>query len=117
MTNCLGFWARKRSRREVLKALKNFSLFPLFFVSFLGTDNSKFCGQVQTKVAGGTRQNLENFAIKTFGITTKGGEEGRKKEKRTRLLAIALIAVRRYILNPGYNNNRGTFCLPNGLGT
>lgn len=66
-------------------------------MSFLGTDNSKFFGQVQTKVASGTRQNLENFAIKTFGITTKGGEEGRKREKGTRLLAIALIAVRRYI--------------------
>lgn len=76
MTNCLGFWPRKRSRREVLKALKNFSLFPVFFsVSLLGTDNSKFFGQVQTKVASGTRQHLENFAIKTFGITTKGGEE------------------------------------------
>lgn len=100
MTNCLGFWPRKRSRREVLKALKNFSLFPLFFsVSLLGTDNSKFFGQVQTKVASGTRQNLENYAIKTFGITTKGGEEGRKRKsgKGTRLLAIALIAVRRYI--------------------
>lgn len=43
-------------------------------MSFLGTDNSKFFGQVQTKVASGTRQNLENFAIKTFGITTKGRE-------------------------------------------
>lgn len=85
-------------------------------MSFLGTDNSKFFGQVQTKVASGTRQNLENFAIKTFGITTKGGEEA-EGDKAFGNCTDCSAQIYTSILNPGYNNNRGTFCLPNGLGT